>query len=236
MNFKVVSKNSFPTKAGLASSSSAFSALTWATLKALGLNLSRKEASTYARLGSGSAARSLFGRYVYWHSAEKPADSFAEPLDTDLNLKVVIALVSEEEKELGSKLGHKAAWESPLINKDVKETKKQAERLVRSIKAKDFDSMGGIAEENFKLMHSVITTSLGFVYLEPESLKVIKAVRRMRKQGINTYYTLDAGPNVFCLCRPEDVEEVKSKLESRGVRTLIAEQGEGAKSVQEHLF
>lgn len=236
LRFKMVSKNSFPHKAGLASSSSAFSALAWATIKALGLKINKERASTFARLGSGSAARAVFGNYVYWHSSEESQGSFAEPVDSNLDMQIVIASISEEEKAIGSEAGHETAWKSPLTNKFVKETKKQSEKLVKSIKANKFDSVGQITEKNFKLMHSVITTSLGFVYLKPKSLRALRAIRRARKQGINCYYTLDAGPNVFCICKPEDVDKIIEVMEERRMESIVAKPGGGAKSVGNHLF
>jgi diphosphomevalonate decarboxylase len=64
---RMMSKNDFPTQAGLAFSSSAFAALAIASVNALGLDLSQEEMSTYARLGSGSAAWSIYGGFVYWN-------------------------------------------------------------------------------------------------------------------------------------------------------------------------
>src|SRR5262245_12516848 len=106
---RVVSRNNFPTGAGLASSASGFAALVRAAETALGVTLSPRERSIVARQGSGSAARSIFGGFVEMHAgtAADGSDSFAEPLldGKEWPLDVVIAVTAKGEKEIGSRSG-----------------------------------------------------------------------------------------------------------------------------------
>ncbi|MEM7281354.1 MAG: diphosphomevalonate decarboxylase, partial [Pseudomonadota bacterium] len=103
----VESENNFPTAAGLASSASGFAALVEATNAALGLELSSKQKSRWARRGSGSAARSIFGGFV-----EMPVDEYgdvseAKPLlnANDWPIEVVIAITDTQAKKIGSTEG-----------------------------------------------------------------------------------------------------------------------------------
>ncbi|MDQ4078692.1 MAG: diphosphomevalonate decarboxylase, partial [Chloroflexota bacterium] len=77
---RVVSENNFPMGTGIASSASAFAALTVAGCAALGLDLDAREMSRVARHASGSASRSLFGGFVYWNAGHDDASSYAEPI------------------------------------------------------------------------------------------------------------------------------------------------------------
>ncbi|MEJ2131770.1 MAG: diphosphomevalonate decarboxylase, partial [Gammaproteobacteria bacterium] len=104
----VESENNFPTGAGLASSASGFAALVTAADAALELDLPRERLSSLARRLSGSAARSLFGGFVeLWSLRPGESDSAARPLldAEEWPLEVVVAVVSEEAKAIGSTVG-----------------------------------------------------------------------------------------------------------------------------------
>ncbi len=75
MNCKIIY---FPTRAGIASSASAFAALAVASSRAIGLELSERELSRLARRGSGSACRSIPGGFVEWITGNCDDDSYAE--------------------------------------------------------------------------------------------------------------------------------------------------------------
>ena len=113
---QVVSENNFPLGAGIASSASAFAALALAGSQAAGLNLPEKVLSRLARLGSGSAARSVPGGFVEWQAGYVDEDSFAYSIARPeyWNLVDVIAIVDPLEKATGSSEGHNLAATSPL--------------------------------------------------------------------------------------------------------------------------
>jgi len=118
---RVFSRNNFPTGAGLASSASGFAALVTAADRAYGLALSPSRLSELARIGSGSAARSIFGGYVEMHRGELPdgSDSVAEPLAAaaDWPLAVVIAVSERGRKSVGSTEGmQRTAQTSPFYS------------------------------------------------------------------------------------------------------------------------
>ena len=96
----VTSENHVPTGAGLASSASAFAALTGAVTRELGLDLDNLTLSRLARRGSGSASRSFYGHFAIWHEGYDDASSFAESLQApDMPIALVVAEVSTAMKK-----------------------------------------------------------------------------------------------------------------------------------------
>ena len=239
--FRMMSINDFPTQAGLASSASAFAALTLATASALGLKINREQLSTVARLGSGSAARSLHDGFVYFHSANSHEKAFAEqicePGHCDMN--AVIAIVDESEKKVTSDAGHDLSAASPFNDIRIQRSAEQVLEMRQAILEHGFSTVGKIAEDNCKYMHAVMMTSEPpLFYWNPDTLRIIKKVMNLRQQGLETYFTIDAGPNVHCLCRPEEVETLTKELAAvEGVKKLIpVRPGRGAYLADEHLF
>jgi len=239
--FKMMSKNDFPTQAGLASSASAFAALAISTVDALGLRLSKEEISTYARLGSGSAARSIHGGFVWWHKGNSHETSHAEQIcgPDKFNIAAVIAIIHEGKKDVTSDAGHESASTSPFNKVRVEISQEQSDEIRKAILGNDFAKVGQIAEENCMNMHLVMMTSTpALVYWHPDTLRVIESVRRMRREGLECYFTIDAGPNVHCLCRTEDVDEVQKLLEKiEGVtKTIPVKSADDSYVTEEHLF
>src|SRR5258708_30971017 len=107
----VTSASNFPTGAGIASSASAFAALSLAATTALGLQLSERALSGLARLGSGSASRSVPGGFVEWYPGPTHEDSYGEtvPPADHWPLTDLIAVVNRAHKQTGSTEGHALA-------------------------------------------------------------------------------------------------------------------------------
>jgi len=240
-NFKMMSENDFPTQAGLASSASGFSALAIAAADALGLNLSKEEISTYARLGSGSAARSVYGGFVYWHKGSSHETSYAERIcdQNDFDMNAVIAIIHEGKKDVTSDIGHESAKTSIFNEVRIKESQKQAVETRKAILDGDFSKVGKIAEKNCMYMYAVMMTSEpSLFYWHPNTLRVIKTVQKKREEGLESYFTIDAGPNVHVLCRPEDRGDVQKMLEEiKGVdKTISVEPANDPHVTRKHLF
>ena len=108
---KVISKNNFPMGAGIASSASSFAALTVAAISAAGVRFPEKTLSSLARLGSGSASRSIPTGFVEWHQGEDHESSYAESIMAPdyWDLVDVIVVVSDSHKKVGSTEGHQSA-------------------------------------------------------------------------------------------------------------------------------
>ena len=113
---QVESSNNYPSGAGIASSAAAFAALALAASRAAGLELSEAELSRLARLGSGSACRSVPGGFAEWLPGNGDADSYAVQIAPPEHWDLVdlIVVVDRSEKAVGSSAGHKLAETSPL--------------------------------------------------------------------------------------------------------------------------
>jgi diphosphomevalonate decarboxylase len=211
----VDSANNFPMGAGIASSASAFAALTVAAVAAAGLSLTERELTTLARLGSGSASRSIPTGFVEWHTAETHEDSFAESVlpPDHWNLVDVIAIVSGEHKAVGSQRGHRSANTSDLQAARVAGAAQRLEVCKSALSTRDFATFAEVVEQDSNLMHAVMMTSRPpLFYWLPATLSVMDHVRRWRADGLNVCYTLDAGPNVHCICIRNDAEVVSEGL------------------------
>lgn len=238
---RVASENTFAASAGLASSASAFAALTVAGFAALGAEASPREMSAYARLGSGSAARSLFGGFVEWRAGARHEESYAEPLAPvdHLDLHDVVVVLSEGEKKVGSLEGHALAGTSPLNAGRVGRVPTLLHEVREGVRARDVRRLGEAAEEDAYLMHAVMMTSRpSLLYWAPETVAGLHAVRRWREEGLSVYATIDAGPNLHLLCPAGEAPEVARRArEELGVANVLDNgPGEGARLIGRHLF
>ncbi len=232
---RVTSRNNFPAGAGIASSASAFAALTVAGAAAAGLTLSERELSALARLGSGSAARSIPAGFVEWQLGDAPEASFAfsiAPPD-HWTLQDVIAVVSKAHKAVGSTGGHALAGTSPLQAARVASAPERLRVCREALLARDFAALAEVVEADSNLMHAVMMTSTPpLYYWEPMTLGIMKAVREWRAEGVPVCFTIDAGPNVHCLCPAEAAPEVERRLRTLGVTEILtAGTGGGARLV-----
>lgn len=211
----VSSINNFPMGAGIASSASAFAALTLAATAALGRRLRERELSALARRGSGSAARSIPPGFVEWYAGSAHEDSYAESIASPdyFPLEDVIAVISPAHKHVGSTAGHATANTSILQMARVESAADRLESAKRGILGRDFGALASVVEEDSNLMHAVMMTSKPpLFYWLPQSLRIMLAVQEWRRQGINVCYTLDAGPNVHCICAAGDAGAVAARL------------------------
>ncbi|MCC7358220.1 MAG: diphosphomevalonate decarboxylase [Anaerolineales bacterium] len=229
---RVESKNNFPAGAGIASSASAFAALSVAGAAAAGLKLTEAELSALARRGSGSAARSVPGGFVEWGPGQpgQPDSSFGVSIAPPgyWDLVDVIAVISQKHKIVGSTGGHALAGTSPLQAARVGSVPDRLERCRAALLARDFDHFAEVVEADSNIMHAVMMTSAPpLFYWEPITLAIIKAVRRWRAEGLPVCYSIDAGPNVHCLCPGEHAAEVERRLRENldANRLLVARPG-----------
>jgi diphosphomevalonate decarboxylase len=212
---RVISENNFPTGAGIASSASAYSALALAACTSLGLEVSEIELSRLARTGSGSASRSIPGGFVEWKVGTDHESSFAASIADSEHWDLVdfIVLVNQEHKSVISSDGHKLADSSPLQKGRVADANRRLEICRNALLERDFLTFADIVEQDSNLMHSVMMTSEPpLYYWQPETLEVMRAVRSWREAGLQSCFTIDAGPNVHVICLAEVADKVKRKL------------------------
>ncbi len=231
---------SFPVAAGIASSASTFAALAVATAAACDLALSPTELSIVARLGSGSAARSIHGGYVEWLPGEisDGSDSFATPIASADHwpLGVVVAITHEGKKDVGSREGMaRAVKQSPFFSAWLASHEDDLDDIRRGILARDIEAVGLAAEHNCLKMHAVaLAAKPPLFYWKPATLAVIERVRQLRDEGLSCYFTIDAGPQVKVICPIDQRDEVAAALgRVPGVhRTLLSEPGPDAELLE----
>ena len=210
---KIETYNNIPTGAGLASSASGFAALTKAIVGHLGYKLSSKDLSILARLGSGSASRSIYDKFAIWHKGEDKngMDSFAEeiPYSDNLDFDISIVLVDENEKKISSREAMKNIKSSLLYDEWIAVSKKYIQPLMNAIKEGDFTTIGEISEKHATLMHSVMLfCNESINYLSYDTFNIISQIKLLRKSGLEIYFTIDAGANVKIIHKKCDKNKI----------------------------
>lgn len=224
----VNSKNNFPMGVGLASSASAFSALTLATLgELLGIEEGKKflkhrshDISALSRRGSGSAARSIEGPFCEW------VHEHAQQLDLDWKLRDTILILSSEKKKVSSTEGHAVAESSPLMHSRLSHLVVRTKKLREALLNKDLKSLGTLIEEEAKEMHAIMQSSTPPIqYLLPETKLVLSAVEQIKDRDF--YWTLDAGPNPHFISERPIAKELKALLKQLNIKGEIWEDESG---------
>lgn len=222
---EVSSETNFPSGVGIASSASAFAALSLAATKAAGLTLDPVALSRLARHGSGSACRSIPSGFVEWQVGISDDTSYAisiAPPD-HWSLVDVIAIVSDSHKKIGSSEGHALAGTSSLQSARLENAPRRLDVCRRAILDRDFSTLADIVELDSNLMHAVMMTSTpSLFYWQESTLTVMKAVQKARQEGLKVCFTVDAGPNVHVITESKskgDVIELVGKI--NGVRDIL---------------
>ncbi|MCK6626309.1 MAG: diphosphomevalonate decarboxylase [Anaerolineae bacterium] len=221
---RIESTNNFPAGAGIASSASAFAALSVAGAAAAGLDLDEATLSRLARRGSGSASRSVPGGFCQWRTGSDESSvavSIAPPAYWDL--RDVIVVVSQEHKAVGSTGGHHLASTSSLQAARVAGVESRLKLCREAVLARDLAALGPIIEEDAVIMHGVMMTSHPpLYYWNAATMTVIQATLQWRSEGIPVYFTIDAGPNVHLICEAADAETITARAgQLPGVQRII---------------
>ena len=232
-HFKIETSNTFPHSSGIASSASGMSALALCLMsveKKLNPDLKddffMQKASFLARLGSGSACRSIEGNLVVWgnHSAIKGSSNLYGVVYADEVHEVfqdyqdTILLVDKGEKQVSSTVGHNLMHGHPFAKERFKQANSNIEKLIPILKKGDLDAFIELVESEALSLHAMMMTSLPyFILMKPNTLEIINRIWAFRKQtNIHVGFTLDAGANVHVLYPKKDsgkvLEFIKSEL------------------------
>lgn len=216
ISLKINSSNTFPHSSGIASSASAFSALALCILN-IELFSGKKrtetaffqEASFLARLGSGSASRSVYGGFVVWgkmHEFQQYSDDFAVPLCSETHpifngFQDSILLVSEEKKKVGSTAGHALMAGHPYAEARYKQAEENCLEMHQVLKSGDMERFVEIVENEALSLHGLMLASNpGYLLIKSNTIEIIGRIRAFRQETkIPVSFTLDAGPNVHLL-------------------------------------
>lgn len=238
--FRVATENTFPAAAGIASSASGFSALTLATLGALGREVTVEQQSELARLsGSGSASRSVLGGYVEWPAnggaSEEGCHAARVAVADHWDLRDVIAVVESGPKKTSSLDGHRRARTSPYYPARLERLPKLLKKVREAILDRDFARLGPLIEaEAIDLQMIAMTSQPAIFYWRPATLTVLEAVRELRADGFEAACTMDAGANVHVICPTGSEPEVASRLGHLEVVQRVIRDGVGPGPAREN--
>jgi len=222
-HFTIDTQNTFPHSSGIASSASGMAALAvnfMSIEKLLNPEMAddyfNKKASFLARLGSGSACRSIKGNVVVWGNHKNISGSsdlfgveFPNKIhDNFKNYQDTILLVDKGEKQVSSTVGHDLMHGHPFAEKRFEQAHKNLDTLIKIFESGDLNEFIKIVESEALTLHAMMMTSLPyFILMKPNTLEIINAIWKFRNETqIPVCFTLDAGANVHVLY-PEEVKE-----------------------------
>jgi len=216
--------NSFPHSSGIASSASSMSALALCIcsmenkiFKTLGNKEEfLRKASFVARLGSGSASRSIYPKLSVWGETpdfEDSSDLYSIPAKQVLHEKFRrfrddILIVSKEAKSISSSDGHLIMSQHRFKEPRISQAKKRLHFLIKALKEGNYQRFGEIVEKEALTLHGMMMTATpAYLLMEPNTIKIIQEIQNFRNRtGLPVFFSLDAGPNVHMLY-PSSVED-----------------------------
>lgn len=217
-NIHVSSENNFPTAAGLASSASGYACLVYSLAELYGL--SKQEISDIARMGSGSACRSIYGGFVQWQTGVKydGTDSIAvqiAPASHWPDLYVLILVVNDSKKKTGSTIGMaRSVVTSELIKYRVQNCVPQRiNSIIQAIRERNFPKFAEITMKDSNQFHAIcLDTYPPCVYMNDVSHSIVNFVHEFNQMEGETVvaYTFDAGPNACLYLLEKNVKRVLS--------------------------
>jgi len=224
-DFVIDSKNTFPHSSGIASSASGMSAMAQCLVeieKELGVNFASAEAqqkaSFLARLGSGSACRSLEGPITVWGNhpnIEGSSDEYAVKFESSIapifkNYQDTVLLIDKGEKQVSSTVGHNLMHNHPFAERRFSQANENIDFLKEALITGNIEKFIEIVESEALTLHAMMMTSLPyFILMKPNTLEVINKIWEYRKQtNIPVCFTLDAGANVHVLYPEANKKEV----------------------------
>jgi diphosphomevalonate decarboxylase len=222
------SRSTFPHSAGIASSAAAFSALAMA-LGSIENELAGKtgigsdflqKASFVARLGSGSACRSVYGGFTVWGKSKSlpgSSDDFAVKIeDADIhkvfrNLQDAVLIVDDTEKKVSSTAGHALMNDHDFRQSRIDQAENNLGKMLFALKTGEEDLFVEIVENEALTLHGLMMSSRpGYILIKPGTIALIEKIRDFRQQhNINICFTLDAGPNIHLVYMEKDSGKVR---------------------------
>ena len=249
-SFSITIRSAIPPAIGIASSAAVFSALAKAYAQLISETgnkeqgtMSLRDISIIARLGSGSAARSIFGGFVALSNHEPGTrnsinSAYASQIapETHWQLFDTIIVPTMEEKKVGSTEGHHLAHTSPHFTKRIEAIRsRRQQECIDAILAKDFEKLQAITEEDCWDMHNVMQTQTPpLQYLNDETYRIVDEIIELReREHLPVLYTMDAGPTVHLICTQEVLKAVREYAHAQKHCTVFeAKIGEGAKLIE----
>jgi diphosphomevalonate decarboxylase len=230
-SWHIDSHNSFPHSSGIASSASAMGALALCLCSAERAFCSTltdeeafwRKASRIARLGSGSACRSVYAQAAVWgicslaDSSDEYALPFADYLHPEVrNFQDTILIVSRAEKQISSRAGHALMNNNPYADIRYEQAKQNVSSMLAALQTGDMAQIIAIAEAEALALHALMmTSSPSYTLIRPNTLHIIEKIRQLRHDTqLPLCFTLDAGPNVHVLYPEQVASQVMPFIQS----------------------
>ena len=221
---RIESKSNFPISAGLASSSSSFSALVVAANMAINKKSDIQLFAAQAGSISGSAARSLMGGIVELTNTSNTIKIKQLSKAKRWPLSVVIAITDKNKKSISSSQAmNLSSRSSPFYSAWIENQSPDMKEARLAVTNKDFEKLAAVSEHNCLKMHSVMwTTKPSVVYWNAATLNCMHALRDLQQSGESVFFTMDAGPQIKAVCLPENEARIEKRLaEIDGVVSIM---------------
>ncbi len=235
LELKIESRNSFPHSSGIASSASSYSALSLCIMdieKELNPSIDDKfflkKASFIARLGSGSACRSILGFFSIWGKSDffdfssdlyamnypnKIHDVYKEICDT-------VLIVDKEKKEVSSTMGHHLMEGHSFSNDRLNQVKISLKNLKNALERGDYDMFIKVVELEALSLHAMMMTSDPYyILLKPNTIKIINLIWKYRKENDSKIcFTLDAGANIHLIYPKKEYDPIQEFIRNKLIK------------------
>jgi phosphomevalonate decarboxylase len=235
--FRMESRNDFPQYVGLGSSSSGFAALAVAGAAAYGLKLAPTELSEIARLGAGSASRSVTGGISEWVvEGERSYSRLAVGPEQIADWRIVVPLVQHEEP---TENVHAEVVTSPFFAARNQYVPSALEAMRAALRSRDVKQIAPVAERDTLNLHAVtMTAASGHITWMPATLEVMHRVRRLRREGVPVWFSIDTGATAYLNTdAAHEAQVAKAMGGIPGVARLLHLRPAGpAHVVEDHLF
>jgi diphosphomevalonate decarboxylase len=230
-SFTIETSNSFPHSSGIASSASGMSALALCFMsleKQLDPKMDEeyftRKSSFLARLGSGSACRSIEGELVVWgmhNTIYESSDLYGVPFRDEVhenfrNYRDTILLVDKGEKQVSSTVGHDLMNDHPYAETRFRQAHDNLDKLKKIFRSGDLEEFIKVVESEALTLHAMMMTSQPyFLLMKPNTLAIINKIFRFREEtGLHACFTLDAGANVHLLYPDNEAEQTLEFIEN----------------------
>ena len=230
-HFVIETSNTFPHSSGIASSASGMSALALCLMQieqqlnpTISKEFFNKKASFLARLGSGSACRSIEGNLIVWgaHANIKGSSDLVGveyPYEVHQNFKNyhdTILLVDKGEKQVSSTVGHNLMHNHPFAEQRFEQAHSNMDALILVLKSGDLNTFISIVEREALTLHAMMMSSNPyFILMKPNTLQIINKLWEFRaKTGLHICFTLDAGANVHVLFPESEAKQIQEFIKT----------------------
>ena len=214
LQFSFKTENTFPTSAGIASSSSGFAALAIALDRAARLQLSPAQLSSLARTGSGSASRAVFGGFTSFPAGSEHASQLFDHNHWP-DLRIVVVMVSAKAKPIGSRGAmERTRTTSPYFEPWVDFSRTLEQPARNAISNCNLSALGPLIRRSYLAMFgSMLAADPGVLYWLPDSIAILQKAAVWRAEGLAVWETMDAGPQVKLVTTAKELPQLQDKLQ-----------------------